>query len=393
MKIALNGCGIAGPALAYWLHRFGHEPVLFEAAPAQRKGGYLIDFWGYGYDIAEKMGLRDGLHAQGYAVEHLRTLNARGRQTTHLDASTFSMLTAGRYMSIERSALAALVFEACGDVETRFSTSVIGFRQDRQGVDVTLSTGEERRFDLLIGTDGLHSKVRQLGFGPSAEFERDLGLRVGAFTLGGYQPRDELTFLSHSLPGRQLNRISLRDDKTLFMFITNRSYVDTLPTDEAGQKAALRHAFGDMRWEAPAALAGMDSVYDIYFDSLSQVVMPDWHNGRVAVLGDAAACASLLAGEGSSLAMLSAYVLAGELHRTDGDHHAAFVRWQAQIMPLVSAKQVAAKRFSSFFCPPNWRALWLRDMATRACTVPFLARKFIGPMFETDFKPDDYTQL
>lgn len=390
MKIAINGCGVGGPTLAYWLREYGHEPVIFERAPELRSGGYVIDFWGFGFDLAERMGILDGVLEDGFVVEHLRSFNAKGRQTSHLKGDTFATLAGGRYTSLKRSDLAARVFAACDGVETRFGTHVTGFEQDETGVDVTLNSGEVERFDLLIGADGLHSKIRALGFGPQQEFERQTGIYVAAFTLPDYTPRDELSYISHSIPGRQVNRIAMPGGQTLFLFVFTQDHVPTPPTDEASQKAALRHAFADVAWEAPAILARMDEVEDVYFDRVSQIRMPKWADGRVALLGDAAACASLLAGEGTSLAMLSGYILAGELHKAGGDHGVAFDAWQAKLQPLLLKKQDAALKFSGFFAPRSWFRLWVRDRLTSLSSHPYFARKFIAPMLKKEWELPEY---
>lgn len=380
MKIAINGCGVAGPTLAWWLRKAGHEPVLFEQAPSLRTGGYLIDFWGYGFDVAEKMQLMPALRERGYIMQQLLSYNAAGKQTSRVDGEVFVKLTKGRYLSIERSALAAVIYAACDGIETRFGTSVTGLQEDAGGVDVTLNTGSTERFDLLIGADGLHSAVRALAFGPEAEFMRPTGLNVAAFVLDGYPQRDELSYVTYSEPLRQVNRISLRDDRTLFLCIFTDATISAFPHGEAEQKACLRQALSGMQWEVPQILARLDAVPDIYFDPVAQVHMDSWHKGRVALTGDAAACASLLAGEGTALAMLEAYVLAGKLAAADGDHASAFAAYHAALAPMLRKKQAAALRFSSFFAPPNRFRVWLRDQLINISGKPMLARYLLGPM-------------
>jgi 2-polyprenyl-6-methoxyphenol hydroxylase-like FAD-dependent oxidoreductase len=385
VKVAINGCGVAGPALAWWLRRYGHEPVLFELAPALRTGGYLVDFWGTGYDVAEKMGLLPGLQQDGYIMQHLRTVTARGRTTSSVNVETFRELTGGRYLSIARSALSRRTFEACDGVEARFGTHVVGLEDRADKVAVRLSDGSEEDFDLLIGADGLHSEVRALAFGPQADFERHLGFHVAACVLPGYRPRDELTYVSHTLPGRQMSRVALRDDRTLFLFVFATRLLGGRPEGTAAQKTALRRVYDDMRWEAPAILARLDEVEDLYFDRVSQIRMPDWCRGRVALLGDAAACVSLLAGEGTGLALAEAYVLAGELHRAAGDHGAAFAAYQRRLQAHLAKKQAAALKFAGFFAPRNWLTLVGRDVLMNLISIPFLARPLLRGSFTADF--------
>jgi 2-polyprenyl-6-methoxyphenol hydroxylase-like FAD-dependent oxidoreductase len=298
MRIAINGTGVAGPTLAYWLRRFGHEPVLFEKASELRSGGYVIDFWGLGFDIADRMGLVPTLLDRGYKMERLSIVDARGHEITEMDVTSIRTRLNGRFVSIARADLAAALFEACNGIPSHFGVSIAGLKQDRDGVTATLSNGQQERFDLVVGADGLHSQVRELTFGPEVRFETSLGCHVAAFRLRGYPRRDELTYVSRTVPMRQVARVALRDDQTLVLLICRSELIDGDPPREQ-QKAALRRAFGVMKWEVPDILNRMEAVDDVYFDRVSQIHLPQWSAGRVALIGDAAACASLLAGEPS----------------------------------------------------------------------------------------------
>lgn len=390
MKIAINGAGVAGPTLAYWLKHYGHEPILFEKAPALRTGGYVIDFWGTGYDIADKMGIIPKMLEDAYIMERLRTVTAGGYTTSSLNVRRFMELNNGRYMSIARSDLAKSIYNTCDGIETKFATSVTGFEDQDDKIQVQLSNGKTEDFDLLIGADGLHSHVRELAFGQQENFENHLGFYVAAFTLRNYQPRDELTYLSHTVPGKQVSRISLRNNETLFLFIFAKNLVSKQPANEAEEKAMLRDVYGDMGWETKAILSRMSEVENIYFDRISQIKMPNWTKGRVALLGDAAACASLLAGEGTGLAMTEAYVLAGELHRANGDYRQAFQAYQTRLHPLLLEKQNAALKFAGFFAPKNWLSLIVRDTMTNVASLPILGQMMLGSMFNDNFELPNY---
>ncbi|WP_428263041.1 FAD-binding domain [Haliangium sp.] len=390
MKIAINGTGVAGPTLAYWLRHFGHEPVLFEKAPALRTGGYVIDFWGLGYDIADKMGLVPELHAKGYQMEQLVAVDDDGSTRARMDMGNTRELLGDRFVSIPRGDLAATLFGACDGIETRFGVSVEHIEQRSEHVRVTLSDDCVERFDLVVGADGLHSRVRDLAFGPEARCSRDLGTCVAAFQIPGYRPRDELVYVSHTVPGRQIGRIALRDDMTVVLMVFDAERLAEFPTSTEAIKAALREVFSDMRWETPQILAHMDEVDEVYFDRVSQIHLDAWTRGRVALIGDAAACASLLAGEGSGLAMTEAYVLAGELHRSGGAYEVAFQAYETRLRAFLGRKQRSALRNTRYFVPRSRLSLWVRDRLVQLANRRFFAKRFVAGALSDDVSLPDY---
>jgi 2-polyprenyl-6-methoxyphenol hydroxylase-like FAD-dependent oxidoreductase len=208
MRVAINGMGIAGPTLAYWLRRSGYDPVLFEKAPAARSGGYFIDFWGLGYEIAERMGIIPTLREHGYVMEQLRMVDRDGREEAHMDLKPLYAAQRGRFISLARADLASALSGACQGIPVHFNVSISAIARDGAHSLVTLSDGRQDRFDLVVGADGLHSQVRALTFGPEAQFERFLDCYVAAFRIRGYPHRDELTFVSHTVRGRQAARVA-----------------------------------------------------------------------------------------------------------------------------------------------------------------------------------------
>ncbi len=389
MRVAINGVGIGGPTLAFWLQYYGHEPVLFEKAPNLRAGGYLIDFWGLGYEIAERMGILPTLRACAYRMERMRLVGADGRPQATAELSAMRDVLDGRFLSIPRADLSAALFGACNGVTTHFGVSLTNLAQNRDGVTVTRSDGHREHFDLVVGADGLHSKVRSCVFGPQLEFERFLDCYVAAARLRGYPHRDELTYISHTVPGRQVARVSLRDDETLVLLVCTGEGLSGDPLRDRLPET-LRRVFGDMRWEVPTILDALDRAGDVYFDRVSQVRLPHWSSGRVALLGDAAACPSLLAGEGTGLAMLEAYVLAGELHRADSDHTRAFAEYERRLRAFVAAKQRAALRLRGFFTPRNRVALSVRNLAVRALSHRFIAKRLLARSLHDDLDLPQY---
>jgi len=388
--ILISGAGIAGPTLAFWLKTAGFEPTLIERAPTLRTGGYVIDFWGLGYDLAERMGLINEIDRIGYHAREMRIVNDRGRRLAGFGTKVFTELTGGRYVTLKRSDLSRLLFEKVdGTLETVFDDHIVALHQRADGVQVVLNRGGERRFDLVIGADGLHSTVRRLAFGPQHAFEKHLGYIVAAFEDRGYCPRDEDVYLMYTRPGRMVGRFALRDDRTLFLFVF-AAPGDSLPATPDGQKAMLRQAFGNGRWECPQILKRLDDADEIYFDRVSQIRMQNWSQGRVVLAGDAAFCVSLLAGQGSALAMISAYVLAGELARAGGNHEVAFGNYQARLGKFIGMKQQAAERFAAVFAPRTSSGLWFRNQVTRMFAIPGLAKLAIGRDITDNLQLPDY---
>ncbi|WP_019216053.1 FAD-binding domain [Legionella tunisiensis] len=334
MRVAINGAGIAGPTLAWWLKRYGYEPVIFEKAPTLRKGGYVIDFWGAGYDIAEKMGLLPELKEQGYLIENLCILNRNGTKNSNINTMALTKAVNNRFLTIRRSDLAATLYHACKNtgVEIRFGEHILAVEQHHDAAVVSISNGQKEKFDLVIGADGLHSQIRSNVFGSSEHYEKDIGAYVVAFTLSNYEPRDELTYMICPVPTKQAARVSLRDNKTLFLFTFRSELLKSDHQNENDIKTILASIYGDMGWpEVNKALSNLDNTDDFYFDRVSQIHMDKWSKNRVALIGDAAACASLLAGEGSGLAMIEAYVLAGELYKANGNYELAFQKYEDKL--------------------------------------------------------------
>ena len=377
MKVLISGAGIAGPTLAYWLAHYGLEPTLIEVAPSLRTGGYVIDFWGAGFDIAERMGALPEIRSKGYLMQEVRVVNASGKRTAGFPAEAFARMTNGRYVSLPRGELAAIIFGKLeGRAEAIFGDSVKHIEQMEKGVRVTFTGGGSRDFDLVVGTDGLHSRIRELVFGPESKFEKYLGYKVAAFAAQGYKPRDELAYVMYTEVGQQVARFAMRDDRTMFLFIIRDEHM-TGAEDLQAQKALLRRRFGNSGWECPQILDALDATDNLYFDRVSQIRMDPndglWTRGRVTLAGDAAFCVSFLAGQGSALAMVASYILAGELHRANGDYATAFRRYQDLFAPFVLAKQKAALRFASAFAPKSKFGLFLRNQIFNLMAIPWIA--------------------
>ncbi|MEO7017279.1 MAG: FAD-binding domain [Leifsonia sp.] len=378
MKVLIVGAGIAGPTLAFWLHKAGHEVALIEHAPELRSGGYLIDFWGAGFDVAERMGIVPELRTRGYVFTEARAVDRNGRKIASFDPSAV-MESNERYVSIPRTDLASVIYDALdGQVELILGDTVRELDDDGERVRVTFESRSTRDFDLVIGADGLHSRVRKLAFGPDEQYEKYLGMIVAAFDAEAYPIRDELIAKMYADVGFQAIRLSFRGDATLFLF--SLRYNGEVPTGRSAQEALLRAELTGKGWEVPAMLDLMTSAKNFYFDSVSQIQMPSWSSGRIVLVGDSGACPSFLAGQGSALAMVEAYVLAAELARTD-DYGQAFARYEERLAPLIRSKQQAARGLGLAFAPKNKFQLFVRNTILKMMGLPKVADIALGRSF------------
>ena len=392
MRVAINGAGIAGAALAYWLTKMGHEVLLVERAPALRTGGYILNLWGIGYDAAEKMGILPSLLELEYQVDELRMVDRHGRTRGGYPTRVLQQLAKGRIASLSRADIAATIYGLLNSqVETLFGDSVTTIEQDRTKMRVGFEYAPERALDLVIGADGLHSRIRQIVFGPDTDFEYPMGCHVATFEVAGYRPRDERSYVAHTAPGRYIARFPLRDDKTLFFMLVRDEYLPaSVPVGESGRKAALTNAFCDMGWECPAIVSALQQVDDVYFDSISQIRMDAWTKGRVALIGDAAACPSLIAGEGAGFALAAAYVLAGEIHKHGADLDSALTAYQGRIKPYAMRKQKYAENLVPSFVPRTAHGVSIRDFATLLMRLPVFPQLLMGRYFSDEMKLPDY---
>lgn len=390
--VLISGVVIAGPTLAFWLNAAGFTTTLVEQAPGLREGGYVIDFWGLGYDIAERMGLANDLRRVGYSMREMRIVDRRGERITGFGTRVFGELTGGRFVTLARADLARLLFDTVrGETEVLFGDEIVGLEERPDDMRVQFRHASARSFDLVVGADGLHSNVRRLAFGPQQQFEKDLGYVVAAFETQGYRPRDEDVYVIYGEPGQMAARVALHDDRTLILLVFTRDDESSpITLDLSEQKAMLRQRFGGHGWECEQILANLDRATDLYFDPVAQIKMSSWSRGRVALVGDAAFCVSLMAGQGSALAMTAAYVLAGELAKACGRHDQAFDRYEMLLRAFIESKQKGAERFSAAFAPRTGFGLFLRNQVIRACAIPGVARLVLSRDIADTLKLPDY---
>lgn len=354
-NILISGASVAGPALAFWLHRYGFNPTIVERAPAVREGGYAVDFRGASVRVLERMGLLAQVQQKQTRIGAITIVDKDNRKV----ASMPDGFTSGE-LEILRGDLAAIFHEATrATTEYIFDDTVESMEQGAEGIDVRLESGARRRFDLVIGADGLHSRVRLLAFGPESSFVRYMGYFVAIFTIHNYLNLDR-SGLYYGTLGKKVGIFSggdRREAKASFFFATEPLEYDRRNVEE--QKEILREHFALESWQVPRLLELMETAPDFYFDSVSQVRMDRWSRGRAALLGDAAYCASPLSGMGTGMAVVGSYILAGELAEADGDYAVAFERYESLMREFVRKCQGIADGGGDWFVPRTRFRLWL----------------------------------
>ncbi|WP_242440970.1 FAD-dependent monooxygenase [Streptomyces sp. CB02923] len=347
-SVLISGAGVAGLTLAYWLQRAGFHPTVVERAPGLRKGGQAIDIRGAALHVAERMGLLDAAQAAATGMRGMSFVDGRG---TELTRSTEATLTGGLIdnddVEIMRDDLTTLLYDAShSGVEYVFGDAIASLSQGDDTVEVGFQRGRPRRFDLVIGADGLHSGVRQLAFGPESEFVHFLGSYLAIFSVENFLGLDR--WQMYHLAGDALVGVySARQNTEARAMLRFRSAkLDFDHRDVDQQKHVLAARFADIGWETPRLLASMWDAPDFYFDSLSQIHLDRWANGRVTLVGDAGYCASPRSGQGTSLALVGAYVLVSELADNPGNHRVAFARYQQAMHSYVSKNQQIAQHKS-----------------------------------------------
>jgi 2-polyprenyl-6-methoxyphenol hydroxylase-like FAD-dependent oxidoreductase len=370
-NVLISGAGIAGTALAFWLNRFGFNPTIIEYAPELRKGGYAIDFMGAGFDVAEKMGIIPALQNADLNISSIAFVNKDNKVKGSMNYQKIKKALNNRAFTLLRSDLAKIIYQSLDrETEVIFGDTITEIEQDEEKVIVTFKSGITRSFDLLVGADGLHSNVRNLIFGAETQFEKYYGYYTSSFTIDDFAD-DGRAFSMFNVPGKQVAVYSLNVEKTATFFIfSSPEKLNYKYHDIETQKRILKNEFINAGWKCVALLSGIDATSDFYFDSISQINMEHWNKGRIILVGDAGCCPSLLSGKGSTLAMVGAYILAGELKLANGDYKMAFTEYENIFKPFIDKKQKSAQSFAKSFVPKSNFGIWIRNQAFRIMSFP-----------------------
>jgi 2-polyprenyl-6-methoxyphenol hydroxylase-like FAD-dependent oxidoreductase len=363
--VLISGAGVAGPTLAYWLTRYGFQPTVVERSAGQRSSGNPVDVRGEAMDVTAQMGVLPRLREVATSVSGLAFVTASGRRIGQVPAGKPD----GTEVEVPRAELAAILYDAArAQAEFVFDDSITALHQDADGVDVTFAKSTARRFDLVIGADGLHSAVRRMVFGPESAYVRHLGMYVATLQLG-YRAADPGTVLMYNRPGRSVS-VHPVNGNAMAAFIFRGAAIPGLDNrDTAACKQIVLDAYRGGGWEVPGLLDRVRAADDLYFDSVSRVRLPAWSQGRVALLGDAASCMSLF-GNGSSLAITGAATLARVLHATPDDHATAFRAYEAEHRVRVRPTQRGRLIAGALLVPATRAGITARDLVVRLLPRP-----------------------
>ncbi|TDE56155.1 FAD-dependent oxidoreductase [Nonomuraea mesophila] len=367
--VLVSGASIAGPTLAFWLNRYGYDVTVVERAGTVRAGGYPIDVRGTALEVIRRMGILPRLQDAHIDLRRLTFLNEDGGEVASVHPHNVTGGVAGRDLEVWRGDLTEALYAAVrDDVEFLFNDSIETLGQSGDGVDVTFHGGGGRRFDMVLSAEGMHSRTRERLFGREEQFHRYLGYCFAVFTMRNTFGLSHETVMWNT-PGRAAALYATRDDGRVHAFLNfarPEPPFDAFPNPEAQHKL-LAEVFADAGWEVPGMLAAMRDADDVFFDAVAQIRMPRWSSGRVALVGDAAHAPSFLTGQGTSLALVGAYMLAHSL--AGRDHTAGFAAYEQGTRAFVTLNQGLVGEGGATLFPTTAEALEQRNDRLRKLTA------------------------
>jgi 2-polyprenyl-6-methoxyphenol hydroxylase-like FAD-dependent oxidoreductase len=376
LTVLISGASIAGPALAHWLTRYGCTVTVVERAPSVRPGGQAVDFKGATHrTVLERMGILDDVLKHQTGGTDQTIIDADGRPQAVIPGE----FTGGE-IEIRRGDLAEILYEHT-DCEYLFGDTITSLTETAGGADVTFAHAGPRRFDLVVGADGIHSNVRRLAFGPERDYVEFLGHYYALAELGEEVADGEAVMYNE--PGRMA---AVGGPKASAFFVFASPELEYDRTDTGKQRQLLIDAYQGAGWRVPELIANVPAAREFYLDSLSRVTIDHYSRGRVVLLGDAA-YGNTLGGFGTGLAIVGAYVLAGELLAADGDHRVAFARYEEQFRGYAKVAQRGSA--GPFLAPPSPLRIKLRDWTFRSRFLLGLMLKATDK-FATDIELKDY---
>ena len=364
-RVLISGASVAGPALAYWLHRYGIDVTVVEKAGAVRSGGYPIDVRGTAVDVVDRMGVLPQLRAAHIDTQRISVLNRAGKTVAAFGPDDLTGGQPGQDLELPRGELTSILYAQTRDrVEYVFNDSIATLTQHADRVDVTFDVGGPRSFDYVIGADGLHSNTRRLAFGPERDYHHYLGYCFAGFAVPNPGLAQEA--ILQNTPGRLSALYAVGKQPWVHALLAFASPEPARRQSVEEVRELVGRAFAGIGGETPGLVAALRDADDIYFDTVSQIRMPNWINGRVILAGDAAYAPSFLSGQGTSLALAGAYVLAGELR------NGTLPAYETTMRDYVTRNQALADSAGIGILPRSQAQLWLRNQAFRL--LPLLSR-------------------
>jgi 2-polyprenyl-6-methoxyphenol hydroxylase-like FAD-dependent oxidoreductase len=345
-NVLVSGAGVAGATLAYWLRANGFSVTVVERSPGRRLGGQAVDIRGVALEVMTRMGLQEPMRAARTTMRGMSMMDGSGNELFRSEEYTMS---SGRLDSEDvellREDLTTMLHVATSEgVEYVFGDSITALRQGEHGVRVEFEHGGFRTFDLVIGADGMHSAVRRLAFGPEERFTRHLGQYLAIFPMPNVLGLDNWqVWFTDEPSGTGGAAYPVRDNTELRVTLGFTSDpIDYDHRDIPAQQRLVTERLAGLGWEVPTMLAAMAEAPNFYFDAMAQIHLDRWTTGRVALVGDAGYCASALSGQGTSLALVGAYVLADELGRPGAAPESAFAAYERRMRLFVQLNQALA---------------------------------------------------
>lgn len=379
MNILISGAGIAGLTAAYWLHQAGHQCTVIEKAPDIRTEGYMIDFGGSGYDVANRMGLVPALQERQHHVPRINFMNPDGNVAAHIDIHKLYKVADvdGKFMVLNRRDIVIALYEHVQDF-TRicFDMSIKNIEQSSDAITAEFSDGSTGSFDLLIGADGIHSQIRGMVFGEETDYATHLGYHFAILQIPA-QGETLLGFDMYYEPGIQISVYPMEDDQ-LMIFITMQND-NPNPPPHAERAKVIRERLQGMGWICPKIASAITDDTYVFYDTITQIINPCWSQGRVVLIGDAAHCPTLVSGQGASMAMAGAYFLAQSLQNTTSIPD-ALRDYDAVLRPHINRIQTKAKNFAPNFVPGSQLRIAIVKFMIRLIDLPFI-KQVVGKQF------------
>ncbi|TCO62591.1 FAD-dependent monooxygenase [Actinocrispum wychmicini] len=367
MRVLISGASISGPVLAYWLTKYGFEVTVVERSPVLRKtGGHAVDLFRPAMEISERMGVVATIERAATHVDHAMLYREGSDRPVRADFGKLFAATSDRHVEILRDDLSEIYYDATrDDVEYLFGDSITSIDDGA----VTFENGPRRQFDIVVGADGLHSNVRSLVFGEESAHSSFIGAYLAVATV----PKDICVSGEYKMrmtAGRMTGVYSTAamPDGRLVFLLRGRP-MRYHHRDVEWQKQFLRETYQGMHHEVDAWLSELDSTPAFYFDSITQLRMDTWSRGRVTLVGDAGYCPGPAVGGSTSLAVIGAYVLAGELAAAQGDHTVAFPAYEREMADLVRQSREFARKAAKGLIPGSAAGVWTLLQAARLITA------------------------